>query len=49
MGQPAVGSYKRKKERKHALYPESDQENDQEKKKDFEFKNINQFHFQPLE
>ena len=34
----------RKKERKHAL----DQENDQEKKKVFRLKNINQFYFQPL-
>ena len=35
---------KKKKERKHAL----DQENDQEKKKVFRLKNINQFYFQPL-
>ena len=44
-----MGIYKwnqesKKKERKHAL----DQENDQEKKKVFRLININQFYFQPL-
>ena len=43
-----MGIYKRKqeskKERKHALH----HENDQEKKKVFSSKNINRFYFQPL-
>ena len=49
-----VGVYKRKqeskkkKERKHALDQESDQENDQGKKKVFRLVNMNHFYFQPL-
>ena len=48
-----MGIYKwkqesKKKRKKHALYQESDQENDQEKKRVFRLKNINQFYFQPL-
>ena len=38
----------RKKERKHALDQDSDQVNDQEKRKFLDLKNINQFYFQPL-
>ena len=48
-----MGIYKRKqeikkKEIKHALDQESEQENDQEEKKVFILKNINQFYFEPL-
>ena len=38
----------RKKERKHALDQDSDQVNDQEKRKFLDLKKINQFYFQPI-
>ena len=52
MGNSEVGIYKRKqeskkKERKHAVDQENDQEDVKEKKKVFRIKNINQFYFQP--
>ena len=43
-----MGIYKRKQESKKTRKHTFDQENDQKKKKDFRFKSINQFNFEPL-